>query len=266
MSLSFPVSATVRAPGRFVDGAAPPGKVTFPVRYGLLLHPRHGAVLVDTGYSRELWALSGFQAAAYRRLLSPTLRAEGDVDAVLGRAGVGREDVRHMIVTHLHPDHVSALARFSRSRIHLGRAALAQWSAPPSILDASHGLLRGLLPGPGSIDAVAFENSPRVPLPWGGHGHDLFGDGSVVSVALPGHMSGHAGILFDREGDPLLYAVDVSWTRAGYRAGGHPPYPARLAVADLASARESADAVRRAEEAGIRVALCHDPEPLPEDA
>ncbi|KQS67600.1 hypothetical protein ASG32_30395 [Methylobacterium sp. Leaf361] len=265
MSLSFHVSATVRAPARFVDRSAPPGKVDFPVRYGLLLHPRHGPILVDTGYSRELWALQGFQAALYRRLLAPTLRPEGDVEATLARHGLRAGDVRHVIITHLHPDHACALRRFPRARVHASRPALAQWAAPPGLLDGAHGLLRGLLPNLAVVDAAPFEDVPGVLLPWGGRGRDLLGDGSVVSVALPGHMPGHSGIMFAGDA-PLFYAVDVAWTRAGYRRDEDPPYPARLAVADLPTARASAALVRRAEETGVRVALCHDPETLPEDA
>lgn len=265
MTPRFPISATVRAPGRFVDRLASFGTISFPVRYGLLEHPKEGVVLVDTGYGRELWEIPGWQAALYRGLLRPRLRPEGDVDAVLSASGMERSDVRHVVATHLHPDHVCGLGRFTKATIHVSRKALAQWSASPRLLDGAHGLLRGLLPDPRGMDVRVMEDAPSVPLPWGLRGNDLLGDGSIVSLPLPGHMPGHSGVLFGHLDVPLIYAVDVSWTRAGYRRSDDPPYPARLAIDDATLARASCRAIREAEEWGARIALCHDPEPLAED-
>lgn len=262
MTLSFPISSTVRARGRTVDRLAAPGRVEFPVRYGLLFHPRQGPVLIDTGYTRELWAVRGMEAAIYRGLLAPKLLAAQDPSAVLERAGLRPADVRHVIVTHLHPDHISALGRFHGARIYASEETLNLWSARRSMMDGLYPLLRGLLPPFDSANVAPVESASNVALPWGGVGRDLFGDGTIVTLPLPGHVSGHLGVFFPERDIPILYGVDVAWVRSGYRHGRLPPVPLRAAIKDVRQAKESAEIVRRAERWGAVVVLCHDPEPL----
>lgn len=264
MSLRFPTSSRVEAEARTVDGTRT-GRVSFPVRYGLFAHRRLGPILVDTGYTRELAALRGLHAALYRRLLAPALDPTMDPEAVLAREGLRPSDVRHLVLTHLHPDHASGLARFGHAVIHASRRTIETWTAQPGRAEALHGLLRGLLPAVGAMRVSAVEHAPRVPLPWGGSGHDILGDGSMVAVPLPGHMAGHVGVLFPDRDRPLLYAVDASWTRAGYREGRLPPLPLRLSLDDPGEARASMRAVLAAEDWGAEVVLCHDPQDLDPD-
>jgi glyoxylase-like metal-dependent hydrolase (beta-lactamase superfamily II) len=107
------------------------------------------------------------------------------------------------------------------------------------------------------------EDAPRVPLPWGGTGHDIFGDGSAVAVDLPGHMAGHFGLFFGKRERPLLYAADADWTLPPLLSGREPNWPARLVVHDREAARRSGELVRAATAWGADVLLAHDPEPWP---
>ncbi|TGT17315.1 MBL fold metallo-hydrolase, partial [Mesorhizobium sp. M3A.F.Ca.ET.174.01.1.1] len=79
------------------------------VRYGLILHPVAGAVLIDTGYTQE--ALSGERRGRmlrlYGALLKPELNAAEQVLPVLSRFGLSPDDIRTVIVTHFHADHIS---------------------------------------------------------------------------------------------------------------------------------------------------------------
>jgi glyoxylase-like metal-dependent hydrolase (beta-lactamase superfamily II) len=72
-----------------------------------------------------------------------------------------------------------------------------------------------------------FDDAPAcaLPAPYAafGDGFDLFGDGSVRIVSLPGHAAGHVGLLFaDGRGDVLLIA-DAAWSSAAVRDGVSPP-------------------------------------------
>jgi glyoxylase-like metal-dependent hydrolase (beta-lactamase superfamily II) len=260
LNICFPISALIRAPARLVDRTASWRPVDFPIRYGLIDHAREGLILIDTGYSDDLYRPRSVRLAFYRAMLRPVLDPRGDAAVQLARRGARLEDVRHVIVSHLHADHICGLGRFPNATIHASAETLRRWACPSYWHDARTGLLRPLLPNRADFACRTLEYGEDVDLPWGGQGHDIFGDGSMISVDLPGHMNGHIGVFFAGANRPLLYAVDTAWTLAGALREPHPTWPARFVIADHAAARRSAAVVKAAHAQGIAIQLCHDPE------
>jgi glyoxylase-like metal-dependent hydrolase (beta-lactamase superfamily II) len=258
MKVRFPISARIRASARLVDPTAGWNRLDVPIRYGLVEHAEEGLVLVDTGYSEDLYRPCTFSLWLYRNLLRPRLLADGDVVYQLAAIGAKPEDVRHIILTHLHADHICGLDRFRNATLHASAATLALWSRRASWRDAGHALFRPLLPARSAHACRTLEHAPQVPLPWGGSGHDVFGDGSMISVDLPGHMEGHVGIYFADEN--CLYAVDAAWTMAAILAEPALPWIARLITPDRHAALRSLAVTRAAHASGVTIRLCHDPE------
>ena len=84
--------------------------------------------------------------------------------------------------------------------------------------------------------------------------HDVFGDGTVLTLPLPGHTPGHQGLLLDLpETGRLLLAGDLSYSVADYAAGA-----VRRLNVDLVASRESIDAAKALEATGVKVWLHHD--------
>ena len=105
------------------------------------------------------------------------------------------------------------------------------------------------------------EECPPAELPRGlGAGFDLFGDGSLLAVPLPGHALGHFGLVWPEKG--LLYAVDAQWLLRAIMERRLPRGAAPLIYADQAEVIASCEKVRGFALAGGRVVLCHDPEPV----
>jgi glyoxylase-like metal-dependent hydrolase (beta-lactamase superfamily II) len=259
MKIRFPICARIRASARLVDPTASWHRTDVPIRYGLVEHPGEGLVLIDTGYSEDLYRPHSLGLSLYRTLLRPQLMPEGDAVAQLAAIGAGPEDVRHIILTHLHADHICGLDRFRNATLHASAATLRLWARRPSWRDAGAALFRGLLPAQSAFACRTLEHAPEISLPWGGSGYDIFGDGSMISVDLPGHMEGHVGIYF--AGENCLYAVDTAWTMAAILQEPRLPFIARLITADRPAAQRSLDITRAAHAAGVTIRLCHDPEP-----
>ena len=95
----------------------------------------------------------------------------------------------------------------------------------PRMLEATrrglHALSRAFIPDllPGDFSARArFLTSFEGPsLPALGPTNDLFGDGSLLLLRLPGHACGQLGLLAHTERGRILFAADGCWQRRSIR-------------------------------------------------
>jgi len=210
----------------------------FPALSGVFLHPDEGTILFDTGYDLAfLEATRSFPERLYRWLTPPTISSELSARAQLAQLGLGAADVRWIILSHFHGDHIAGLHSFPRAKVMCAKLGLeaahrgSDWSAVRS------GFLRGLIPSDINERSVFFEDQPRISLAsafWPfEHGADIFGDGSLVAVELPGHCPGHWGLACKGLDDRLHFlAADGAWSSTAIRENRPPP---RLTTAFLGS-------------------------------
>jgi glyoxylase-like metal-dependent hydrolase (beta-lactamase superfamily II) len=255
-ALSFPNSATVRVPERLVLRGGRRTQIDLAVRYGHFDHARAGACLIDTGYSaRVTRGARSLPLTLYAGILRPKLTA-----AALPEAA---PDVKTILLTHLHADHVSALKDYPQACLIGDAGALDHFLRAGPFGRTQHGVFRELLPDDLRARLTPLESLPSVAAPFGlGPARDVFGDGEVLAVPLPGHMRGHTGYLFARQTPAILYAGDADWLARAIREARSPGAPARWILHDAVSARETAARLNAFASAGGRIVLCHDPEPL----
>ncbi|MDX8439900.1 MBL fold metallo-hydrolase [Mesorhizobium australafricanum] len=268
MKLVFANSAWMSAAERLILRGGGWQSVKLRVRYGLIFHPAAGPALIDTGYTPE--ALSGERRGRmlrlYGALLKPQLNAAEQVLAVLRRFGLAPDDIRTVIVTHFHADHISGLSLFRNARFIASDGAWARVKARTAGQNLRHGIFTELFPTDfearldGLSDKRYVQASEGVP-----GGADLFGDGSVIAVDLPGHADGQFGLLFSGLDRPLLYAVDVQWLLTALTQNRTPGFPATLIAEDAAAIEPASAMLRRFLASGGEVMLCHDPAPTPHD-
>lgn len=227
------------------------GRLNLAVRFGLLERNGRAPVLIDCGWPDRRKG-EGVALRLYRKALRPRVDSAASPTEVL--KGARPEAV---LLSHLHADHIGAVQTLHGVPIH---APLGAWkrarSRPLSAL--RHGVVAELLP-----DSVVDLDGDAV-LPFDlGLGRDVLGDGSVLSVALPGHADGHKGFLFPAFDPPVLYAADAQWVWTAIAERRPPRGLARAIYANTRAAMESLDRVRAFAAMGGRVVLCHDPDPVP---
>ncbi|MBN9221433.1 MAG: MBL fold metallo-hydrolase [Mesorhizobium sp.] len=262
MKIAFANSAWVSAAERLILRGGSWQKIRLRVRYGLILHPQAGPVLVDTGYTPHV--VSGAQRSAalrfYGSALKPELIATEQPVPVLARFGLTPFDVRAVIITHFHADHTSGLSLFPNARFIANDAAWARLKSKTAWQNLRHGVFPELFPdnfedrlnGLSTMKQVA----SRDDVPGGA---DLLGDGSVVAVDLPGHSDGQFGLLFAQLDRPLLYAVDVQWLIKALVENRTPGFPASLIAEDFSAIEPTSAMLRRFLATGGEVMFCHDP-------
>ncbi len=199
----------------------------------LLGHPTHGWTLFDTGYApRILDATRGWPFNLYRRMTPLRLPARGAVVDQLGALGLVPGDIRRIVVSHFHADHIAGLRDFPRARFIASRAAWADAAARRGLRALLRGVIPALIPDDFAARADLLGPFTGPPLPALGPTHDLFGDGAALLVELPGHARGQLGILARTERGPLLLAADGCWLSRSYREHRPPAVLAGLIADD----------------------------------
>lgn len=202
-----------------------------PIYAWLIDHPE-GPILVDTGETARTSQPGYFPAwhPYYRLAVQLRVEVDQEIDVQLRALGVAAEDVRRVVMTHLHTDHAGGLHHFPHSEILVAGGAYRQ-------ARGVSGRLQGYLPQrwPSWFAPTLIEFPPG-PFETFERGLRLTEAGDVWIVATPGHTPHHLSVLVVDDGLSYVLAGDTSYSQAlllDGRADGVSPNP-RLAEATLA--------------------------------
>jgi glyoxylase-like metal-dependent hydrolase (beta-lactamase superfamily II) len=215
----------------------------FPALPALILHPVEGPILFDTGYAPAFEAATEpFPERLYRWLTPMQLTVGQDAASLLRSRGIAAHDVRHVVLSHFHADHVAGLRDFPRAAVHCARGGLQAATSSGRWRAVCGGMLRGLLPADLPARARCFEDAARISLPPDLHpfrdAADLLGDGSLLAVELPGHCPGHWGLLVNDVAFGLHFLVaDAAWSLQAVRQNRPPPWITTAFLGESAPAR-----------------------------
>lgn len=187
-------------------------KVRFYARSFLIEHPQKGLILIDTGYGQNLIeATQKGIYSLYRSLLPVTFKKEDSVVFQLEQDGIFLKDLSYLLITHFHPDHIGALFEFRRVPWIFRSDALERLMSFSRLRGLKHGFIRSLVP---SIpeESIAVKDDFFTQVSGKFRGVDLFGDGSLLLIDLPGHALGQMGVLIEN----TFFVADAKWTDHGF--------------------------------------------------
>jgi glyoxylase-like metal-dependent hydrolase (beta-lactamase superfamily II) len=210
----------------------------------LLEHPKEGLILFDTGYApRVLEAFNSFPYSIYGRLTPTTTQKDWSVVSQLATLGFSAQDIRYIIVSHLHADHISGLKDFPKATVILSKKASGLLSLK-GFAALKHGFLPMLFSQDSRVKIV--DHFSDESLDGLGNTCDLFKDGWVRLVDLPGHARGQIGALIQTVRGSALLAADGAWTSQAFRENRSPhSLPLRLAFDNAAETLETLKGLHR---------------------
>ncbi len=117
-------AGTCRHPERVVLRGGKPWPVEMPTVVGVIEHAREGLVLFDLGYSPEVTrACRSFPESLYPAVVPFEVDAQTSARGRLVAMGYRPDDVRHVIISHFHPDHIGGAKGFPKATFHAARGA-----------------------------------------------------------------------------------------------------------------------------------------------
>lgn len=186
---------------RYLPGGWRPS--TLPVNVFVVWHPE-GVCLFDAGQS-ALAAEPGYFPRWYPffHLARFELGAQDEAVGQLQRLGVAHDEIRWLVLSHLHTDHVGGVGGVTADEVVVSRT---EWRRA----QGWGGRLRGYVPQhwPASVTPrlVDFEADPVGPFPGSS---PLTADGGLVLVPTPGHTPGHMSLLATLGDRRYLLAGDL---------------------------------------------------------
>ncbi|GHO48235.1 N-acyl homoserine lactonase family protein [Ktedonospora formicarum] len=179
-----------------------------PIYVWVIEHPE-GVIVVDTGETARI-AEPGYYPRwhpYYRLGVRAWVQPEEEVGPRLRALGISPDDVRWVVMTHLHTDHAGGLHHFPKSQILVSRAEY-------QLAAGIRGQLGGYLPqhqprwfAPKLIDFPSQAFGPFT------GSYTLTKAGDVHLVPTPGHSAGHLSVIVQEGAHALFFAGDTSYTQ-----------------------------------------------------
>ncbi len=181
---------------------------TYP--FAMIRHPQEGIILYDTGFDTCLYeAAKKFPYSLILKLLPVKLAEDNNADRQLAKNGVAAEEVKTIILSHGHFDHMPGVIRFPQANVIIERL---EWKRMQGIGKRHFlsGYLKPLIDG--ITNKVKIVNLKAQGKPYGPFRYtlDLWGDSSMILILLPGHTPGQVGLLVNLpDGRRVFFIGDV---------------------------------------------------------
>lgn len=214
-----------------VDSALPPARV---VCHCLLIETdRNGLVLVDTGLGMaDMDSPRQRLGSEWVDFADPVLDPDRTAAGQLARLGFDAEDVRHIVLTHLHRDHTGGLPDFPHATVHVHEAEYRAVNDPVAE-HYQHSLDRFMAAHRAHSPHWAVAR-PRADT-WFGFDGIATLEGlpdDILLIPLPGHTPGHSGVAVGQPDGWLLHAGDAYFYHGELEADPPQPHPELQLIQD----------------------------------
>lgn len=216
-------------------------KAIFPAGVFLIKHSELGYILYDTGYGMKIYDC-GIKGVLYNALNPTTVTAADEIGSQLERDGIALGEIKTVIISHLHPDHIGGLYRFPNADIIVSAGEMSRYSSGlKSLL-----IFKKLLP-PWFEERVktvssapykwkAFKNAPEIKM-----------------TVLPGHSCGQLCLLIDNK---MFLGADSCWGRE--YLGERLTATARLIQDDMRAYKRTTGCLNRLGDKNVDIFFSHD--------
>lgn len=191
--------------------------------FGVVEHPQQGVILFDTGVHTQFHQATRKFPYRIHSILTPFgLREENNAGNQLLKIGLHPRDVKAIIISHAHADHIPGIIDFPNAKVIINKVELdfMRWDHTKhySIKLFRNAYLKSL-----------YNNccNEIIPIDFTSRGKrhkffnnavDLWDDGSMYLVELPGHTKGQMGLFMNNvESKDMFFVGDAAYLQDNIR-------------------------------------------------
>jgi glyoxylase-like metal-dependent hydrolase (beta-lactamase superfamily II) len=168
----------------YLQGGAPATTMQVPVGFFVIKHPK-GNVLFDTGNNDKIITDPSYWGG-FIQALNPVRTPDVAIDTQLGKIGLKPDDIKYVVVGHMHLDHGGNIGKFPKSTLVVQKDEIrnAFWPEPGTASNYVPGdfmMMRTQPPKPMASDWPMIQLQGDL---------DLFNDQSVIVKRWVGHTPG----------------------------------------------------------------------------
>ncbi len=142
---------------------------------------------------------------------TPTAPKTSLVD-LLAQLKLKPEQIKYIGVSHYHGDHVGQVSSFPQSTLLIGKGDWDVLTDPKPTPGVSPAPFANWITGGGKVEPVPVDK-------------DVFGDGSVIMLNMPGHTPGHHSLLVKlKQMGSVLLSGDLAHFHENYEGNGVPGF------------------------------------------
>ncbi|MBP9722938.1 MAG: MBL fold metallo-hydrolase [Gammaproteobacteria bacterium] len=212
--------------------------IKFPAIFNLITHSDYGYFLFDTGYTNRFAdATKKFPDNLYRLATPVTISSEQSAEQQLLKLGIQPKEIKGIIISHFHADHIAGLLDFPQAKLYCSQAAYKIATESNRFKRIKNGVLNLLLPKDFSSRVIFSESlsirnldSSMAPFTYG---YDLLNDGSLIIMELSGHACGQIGLLYINNNYQKQFLVaDACWSTHAFKHFIPPNFIAKFITAN----------------------------------
>jgi glyoxylase-like metal-dependent hydrolase (beta-lactamase superfamily II) len=174
----------------------------------LIEHP-DGLILVDTGETARIFEEDYLpKGGLYHKAVQTRIEENEEIPYQLAKIGYSPKDVKTIILTHLHGDHVGGLSHFEHCDIYVTKA---EYELAASKKGPANGYFNKNWPKWFKPELIQFSDGAEDCF---ASSQKITADGHIITIPTPGHSIGHQSVLVKKEEYTIILAGDLTYNES----------------------------------------------------
>lgn len=198
--------------------------VQFAALCAVIIHPVLGPILYDTGYSEHFYnETKKMPFKIYAKVTPVYVNEEDKISFKVNKLKLQADDFKYVILSHFHADHIGAVRDFTKSTFVYTDNSFEWVENFTGLRALKKGFVPTLLPPDfversKVIDQSYILKTPHFLKEYFEKVYDVFQDGSIIGVELPGHVQGQLGIYFETEDQKFFLIADAVYLSETFKS------------------------------------------------